>query len=77
MDEEEIREKNRELRENDYGDKQKKSIGIGNVNRRIRAVYGDAYGISVQKAEPKGLRVILTIRIEEGNGYGEDHAGGR
>ena len=77
MDEEKIREKNRELREDDYGDKQKKSIGIGNVNRRIKAVYGDAYGIFIQKAEPKGLQVILTIRIEEGNGDGKDHAGGR
>lgn len=65
MDEEEIRRKNKELRENCYGEEQKKSIGIGNVNRRIRAIYGEPYGISIEKADPRGLIVTLTIKTEE------------
>lgn len=67
MPEEEIRMKNRQLAENKM-DKQK-SIGIANVNRRVKAVYGSAYGLRMEPAESGGLRVILRFKPEEG----EDH----
>lgn len=65
MEEQEIEKKNRELRENLPDRGEKKSIGITNVNRRIKAVYGDAYGISIESGNPKGLRVTITIKVEE------------
>ena len=65
MTQEEIEKKNRELRENSQEERKDKSIGIANVNRRIKAVYGDQYGLLLQAAAPKGLLVIVTIKIEE------------
>lgn len=65
MEEQEIEKKNRELRENLSDRGEKKSIGITNVNRRIKAVYGDACGISIESGNPKGLRVTITIKVEE------------
>lgn len=65
MEEQEIEKKNRELRENLPDRGEKKSIGITNVNRRIKAVYGDACGISIESGNPKGLRVTITIKVEE------------
>lgn len=65
MSMEDIEEKNRELRENDRTDK--KSIGLGNVNARIKAVYGEEYGVSVKQSDLGGMHVILTL------GMGEDY----
>jgi two-component system sensor histidine kinase YesM len=39
-------------------------IGIGNVNRRIKLHYGDAYGISILDNEPNGT--IIEIRLAAG-----------
>lgn len=64
MKPEAIKKKNRELKENLPDEKGKKSIGIINVNRRIKAVYGDEYGIHIDAGEPKGLRVTVTIKVE-------------
>lgn len=57
MSEEEIREKNQQLQENRMD--QKKAIGIANVNRRVKAVYGSAYGLRMEAVPEGGLRVIL------------------
>ncbi len=57
MPNDEIAAKNREL-EHDAMVKQS-SIGIANVNRRLKAVYGDAYGIRIGKGPQGGLRVVL------------------
>lgn len=77
MEEEEIVRKNQQLRENEESIKSKNSIGIMNVNRRIKAVYGDEYGISIEGAIPRGLRVVVTIKAEEGNELEEGHVSGR
>ena len=37
------------------------SIGIPNVNRRIRLYFGNNYGISLQNSEEGGARVKITI----------------
>ncbi len=59
----EINTKNAEL-EHDVMKKQG-SIGISNVNRRLKAVYGKAYGIYIEARKGGGLRVILRFRPEE------------
>ncbi len=69
MTEAEIAAKNREL-EQDSMEKQS-SIGIANVNRRLKAVYGRAYGIRIETGPQGGLRVILRFQpavTEEGGG---------
>lgn len=71
MKAEELETQNRELRGNTGQKGDREGIGIHNVNRRIKAVYGEEYGISLEVAEPKGLRVILRIRVEERDEYEE------
>lgn len=38
-----------------------KSIGLHNTNLRIKSVFGDAYGISVESIQGLGTKVILTF----------------
>lgn len=64
MTEEEIEAKNKELDEDIM--KKQASIGISNVNRRLKAVYGKEYGIHMEARPEGGLRVILRFRPEEG-----------
>ncbi len=66
MDEEKIAQLNAQLWKNEKTSENKDNIGIYNVNRRIKAVCGEGYGISLEAADPKGLLVILSIRIEGG-----------
>ena len=73
MKAEDMEKKNQELRENREEQTEKKSIGISNVNRRIKAVYGEEYGISIEAAKPEGLLVKVTIKIEEGKAHEEGH----
>lgn len=75
MTEEEIAEKNRQLRENKID--KTKSIGIANVNRRIKAVYGSRYGLQLESVKTGGLRVILTYRPQEGESDEESNDRGR
>lgn len=60
MTEEAIAEKNRELAQ-DIMEK-RSSIGIANVNRRLKAVYGRECGICLEPGSEGGLRVILRFR---------------
>lgn len=55
-------ELNNALQENslDYVEKGS-SIGIHNINARIRLLYGKAYGVQVDSAPGKGTRVIVTM----------------
>ena len=62
MDAGQLAEKNSQLQENCIPKKNTESIGIQNVNRRIKAAYGDNYGVSMEAAEPCGLRVILRLK---------------
>jgi two-component system sensor histidine kinase YesM len=58
MDEEEIEKRNRQFQAHSV--EFHYSIGMGNVNRRIKAVYGNDYGVSLKKNEEgKGLCVCL------------------
>ncbi len=66
MEPDEIAEKNRELRENREGRQdKKKAVGISNVNRRIKAVYGEDYGIRLKAGKNGGLEVIVHIKKDD------------
>lgn len=75
----ELAEKNRELERDTM--KKQSSIGIANVNRRLKAVYGSAYGIRMEARQGGGLRVILrfepgkTGRENQGEGEVYDEEG--
>lgn len=58
-----IEAKNRELREDKHVDK--KSVGIMNVNRRVKAVYGDEYGVILKESETGGMHVIVKVKADE------------
>lgn len=75
MTDEEIEKKNRELMENRKGTR--KSIGISNVNTRVKVTYGPEYGVSLRKREPEGIYVILHIREKKEDRHEESNAGGR
>lgn len=45
----------------------KKSIGLTNVNQRIKIFYGDEYGMYIESIKGKGTDVILTLPILEGD----------
>lgn len=75
MPEEEIRVKNREL--DDDTVKKTSSIGVANVNRRLKAIYGKEYGVHMESRPEGGLRVILRFRPEEGKIDEESNDSGR
>lgn len=77
MQDEELENYNKMLRGESEVKEDKNSIGLHNVNRRIKAVCGEECGIWLKPAEPKGLLVILKIRIEEGEGHEKGNVGGR
>ncbi|MDO9378161.1 MAG: histidine kinase [Nocardioidaceae bacterium] len=43
------------------GDGASDSVGLGNVDQRMRTVYGDAYGIVIETAPGAGTRVVLRV----------------
>jgi len=75
MSEEEIKAKNKQLKENII--ERNQSIGISNVNRRVKAVYGNAYGVRIEQVVTGGLRVILRFKPEEDNGNEKSNDCGR
>ena len=58
IEDEKLLQMNRMLTDK-YGTGQ--SIGITNANERIRILYGKEYGIKIEKAVEKGLKIIVTI----------------
>lgn len=65
MTEDEILKMNGQLRANEMDNT--KSIGVANVNRRVKAVYGNQYGVQMEAKEEGGLRVILCFKPDEEN----------
>lgn len=66
--------KNRELRNNEMDTR--KSIGVTNVNRRLRAAYGDTCGVFLEAGRPRGMHVILKLKVRERETDEESNAGG-
>lgn len=62
MTAEEIKEKNEQLQR---GKQEKGSIGIQNVHIRMKAAYGDKYGVTLKNNEWNGLCVVLRFPKEE------------
>ena len=60
-----IEEKNRALQDCGLQEKEQASIGLANVNRRIRAVYGENCGISLKKNSIQGLEIIVKVQMEK------------
>lgn len=66
MSEERIRELFEESP--DQGDK-RDSIGILNIHKRMRLLFGEQYGVKIESTPGKGTRVILTVpRKKQGGG---------
>ena len=63
------KEKIEELYQEDEGREDKsKSIGILNIHRRMKLLYGEAYGVEIESEPDKGTRIYLRIprRRQEG-----------
>ena len=58
-----VQKKNQELEQNDYRETQ--SVGIENVNRRIKSVYGNEYGVTLYHGEGRGLSVMIRVGMEK------------
>jgi two-component system LytT family sensor kinase len=43
------------------GDPATDSVGLGNVDERLRTVYGDDYGLLVETAPGSGTRVVVRV----------------
>lgn len=71
MEAEAIAQKNLELQENSISDR--KSIGVTNVNRRVKAVYGKEYGVLLKRSESGGMHVIVKVGLGEGEKDEKDH----
>ena len=64
MDAEKADSINRELKE-DYI-KEDHSIGLRNVNRRIKLVFGEKYGVTLESNRLKGTKVeIMVPKVEK------------
>lgn len=46
---------------NDFGDDVKKSIGLSNVNQRIKLCYGENYGINIESNLNEGTKVSIFL----------------
>lgn len=63
MTKEDIEQKNISLSNIQTVHGQIKSMGIGNVNRRIKSIYGDSYGVHIQQNfDLNGIEVIIEIK---------------
>lgn len=71
METDAMEQKNRELQGNEVNDR--KSIGVTNVNRRVKAIYGEDYGITLKHSESGGLHVIVKVGLDEGEADEKDH----
>ena len=55
-------ELNQKMKENDLDLVERgNSIGLININARVKMLYGDSYGIRVESAPGTGTRVYLTV----------------
>lgn len=75
MKPEELKRQNHMLEENIY--EEHSSIGLSNVNRRVKAVYGLGYGVRLYPGKLGGLHVTLDIKYEEEMKDENRNAGGR
>lgn len=75
MDGEKIQRQNEMLEQNVY--EEHASIGLANVNRRVKAVYGEEYGVRLAARPEGGLMITLDIKYEEEKWDENRDVGGR
>ena len=63
MGEEELTQLREKILKNQIG--QSKSIGLTNVNQRIRLCYGSQYGIQIDSVPGEGTRVCVKLPYEK------------
>lgn len=44
------------------------SVGINNVNKRIKIIYGEDYGVAIESEPAEGTKVIISLPMEEPEG---------
>lgn len=49
---------------NDFNDDDKHSIGLCNVNQRIKLLYGEEYGLKIESRENEGTKVSIKLPID-------------
>ena len=63
-------EKLEEVRNNIYTEQNKRetwgSIGMANVHKRIKLMYGNDYGVTISSEEGKGCSVVMTVPVQYG-----------
>lgn len=70
MTEEELKLLNQKLRENDIANKgnssdtSRKSIGLENVNKRIKLLYGNSYGVEIESVYDEYTKAVVRIPEE-------------
>jgi two-component system sensor histidine kinase YesM len=63
MDEERLKEVQRDLYNNEETLSESYSIGLSNINKRLRLYYGSDYGIKIDSKKQIGTKVILTMPL--------------
>ena len=57
-----VRELNAKLQKNDIRYvEQGKSIGLHNINARLKMLYGEEYGLTIESAAAEGTKAYMTI----------------
>ncbi len=47
----------------------KSSIGVSNTDKRLKLMYGDKYGVFIDKEKEQGARVYVKIPYRRGEGH--------
>jgi len=63
MDEERLREVQRDLNNSEETLSERYSIGLSNINKRLHLYYGSEYGINIESKKQVGTKVILTMPL--------------
>lgn len=63
MDEERLKEVQRGLYTSEETLSERYSIGLSNINKRLRLYYGSGYGIKIESKKQVGTKVILTMPL--------------
>jgi two-component system sensor histidine kinase YesM len=51
----------------------RQSLGLRNVDERLRMLYGEAYGLHIESAPGSGTRVVIRIPLQAGEQIAPHH----
>ena len=49
----------------DRDDKDRRSVGLVNIHRRIKAFYGDSFGLEIESGSESGTTVRLRLPVKQ------------